>query len=168
MLQSYKYPLKGGEDVRREKNRYVFAPDRRRFRRPHRFLRALLILIPLLALTFTITNLAVSRRVKLEQIRLTVLNLPLELEEYSILHISDLHGARYGENQKAIKTSLGTTRYSCVVMTGDMLGEDGDVGPLLELIALMPSDTPKYLIPGDMDGLFIDSEAHGSLSPYDG
>ena len=152
--------------MRREKNRYVFASDPRRFRRPHRFFRAVLIIIPLLVLAFVITNLAVSRRVKLEEQRLTMLNLPLELEEYSILHISDLHGARYGEGQKAIKTALGTTRYSCVVMTGDMLGEDGDVEPLMELIALMPADTPKYLIPGDMDGLIVDTGAHGSLSPY--
>ena len=152
--------------MRREKNRYVFASDPRRFRRPHRFRNMVLLLIPLLALTFVITNLAVSRRIKVEEMRLTVLNLPVELEEYSILHISDLHGARYGEQQKAIRTALGNTRYSCVVMTGDMLGENGDVEPLLELLALMPADTPKYLIPGDMDGMFIDTGAHGSLSPY--
>ena len=126
----------------------------------------ILILIPLLVLTFVITNFTVSRRVRLEEVRLTILNLPPDLEEYSILHISDLHGARLGEKQKAIQTALGSTRYSCVVMTGDMLGEDSDVGPLLELIDLMPADTPKYLIPGDMDGTFIETNAHGSLSPY--
>ena len=151
--------------MRRDKNRYVFA-DPRRFRRPHRFLRTLLVLVLLLALTFTVTNFAVSHQVRLEEVRLTVLNLPVELEEYSILHISDLHGARYGEKQKAIAAALGNTRYSCVVMTGDMLGEDGDLEPLLELLALMPSDTPKYMIPGDMDGQITDSDAHGSLSPY--
>ena len=152
--------------MRREKNKYVFASDRRRFKQPHRVLRTILILIPLLVLTFVITNFTVSRRVRLEEVRLTILNLPPDLEEYSILHISDLHGARLGEKQKAIQTALGSTRYSCVVMTGDMLGEDSDVGPLLELIDLMPADTPKYLIPGDMDGTFIETNAHGSLSPY--
>ncbi len=152
--------------MRREKNKYVFASDRRRFRRPHRVLRTILILIPLLVLAFFVSNMAVSRRVRLEEVRLTILNLPPDLEEYSILHISDLHGARLGEEQKAIGTALGNTRYSCVVMTGDMLGEDGDVEPLLELISLMPADTPKYYVPGDMDGTFIQTEAHGSLSPY--
>ena len=152
--------------MRREKNRYVFAPDSKRFKRPHKVRNALLVLIPLLVLTFVITNIAVSRRVKLEEVKLTVLALPVELEEYSILHISDLHGERYGEKQKAIKTALGNIRYSCVVMTGDMLGEDGDIEPLMELLALMPADTPKYMIPGDMEGQFIDSSAHGSLSPY--
>ncbi len=151
--------------MRRDKNRYVFA-DPKRFKRTHRFRNTVLVLVPLLVLAFIVSNIAVSRSVKLEEVRLTVLNLPVDLEEYSILHISDLHGARYGEKQKAVKTALGSTRYSCVVMTGDMLGKDGDVEPLLELIGLMPEDTPKYMIPGDMDGSFIDSNAHGSLSPY--
>ncbi len=151
---------------RRNRNEYVFASDAGKFRRSHRIRNTILILIPLLVLTFVISNITVSRRVRLEEVRLTILNLPPDLEEYSILHISDLHGARLGEKQKAIKTALGKTRYSCVVMTGDMLGEDGDIGPLLELIDLFPEDTPKYLIPGDMDGTFIQTTAHGSLSPY--
>jgi hypothetical protein len=152
--------------LRKEKNKYVFAADAGRFKRSHRIRNTVLILIPLLILTFVISNITVSRRVRLEEVRLTILNLPPDLEEYSILHISDLHGERYGEKQKAIKNALGKTRYSCVVMTGDMLGEDGDVEPLLELIDLLPADTPKYLIPGDMDGTFIQTTAHGSLSPY--
>ena len=151
--------------MRREKNHYVFA-DPKRFGKSHRVRNTVLIVLLLLILAFFISNFVISNRVRVEDMRLTVLNLPVDLEEYSILHISDLHGARYGEEQKAIKTALGNTRYSCVIMTGDMLGEDGDVEPLLELIALMPSDTPKYLIPGDMDGAFVDTEAHGSLSPY--
>ena len=152
--------------MRREKNKYVFARDSRRFRRPHRFFRTLLLLIVLLVTTFFVSNFLVTKRIRIDEVRLTVLNLPVDLEEYSILHISDLHGARYGEKQKAIETALGSMRYSCVVMTGDMLGEGGDIDPLLELIDLMPDDTPKYLIPGDMDGALIDTDAHGSLSPY--
>ena len=38
--------------------------------------------------------------------------------------------------------------------------------PLLELIALMPPDTPKFLIPGDTDGPLVESKAHSSLSVY--
>ena len=156
----------GVKSVRREKNRYVFASDPRRFRKPHRIRNAILTFLPVLILIFAISNFIVSNRVRLEEIRVTMLNLPVDLEEYSILHISDLHGARFGEKQKGIRAALGNTRYSCVVMTGDMLGENGDVEPLLELIDLMPEDTPKYLIPGDMDGSFIETGAHGSLSPY--
>ena len=152
--------------MRREKNKYVFASDRRRFKRPHRVLRTVLIVIPLLVLAFFVSNIAVSRNVRIDEVRLTVLNLPVDLEEYSILHISDLHGARLGDKQQAIKAALGQLRYSCVVFTGDMLGEDGDIEPMMELLDLIPYDTPKYLVPGDTDGELIDTGAHGSLSPY--
>ena len=92
--------------MRREKNKYVFASDKGRFKRTHRIRNTILILIPLLVLTFFISNIAVSRRVRLEEVRLTILNLPVDLEEYSILHISDLHGARLGEKQRPDVTVL--------------------------------------------------------------
>ncbi len=152
--------------MRREKNQYIFASDSARLQRTHRFRNAVLIILPILIATVLITNVMVSRHVRLTEVRQTVLNLPADLEEYSILHISDLHGARYGEKQKAIETALGSIRYSCVVMTGDMLGEDHDVEPLLELIALLPEETPKYYIPGDEDGDYLDSRAHSSLSVF--
>ncbi len=124
-----------------------------------------MILTAVVLLGFTL-NLTVSRRVQMENLRITVLNLPADLEGFSILHLSDLHGEEYGERQKAVASALGETRYSCVVMTGDMLGGDGDIQPLLDLLELMPRETPKFYIPGDRDGPFTDAGAHGSLSVY--
>ena len=152
--------------MRRERNQYIFASELTKRNRSHRFRNAVLILLPILIVSLWVLNITVSRRVKLEEFKLTVLNLPDDLESFSILHLSDLHGARFGEEQKAVGTALGTTRYSCVVMTGDMLGENGDIQPLLELIALMPHDTPKFLIPGDTDGPAVETKAHSSLSVY--
>ena len=151
--------------MRRDSNRYIFSSEiTRRHQRSRRRRFSALVVLLLLAAAFFTANFLVSRQVVLQEMRITVLNLPPDLEEYSILHISDLHGARYGEKQKAIETALGRSRYSCVVMTGDMLGENQDVEPLLELIALMPAETPKYYIPGDMDGDPIVYSAHSSLS----
>jgi Predicted phosphohydrolases len=152
--------------VRRDRNQYIFASELNRRNRSHRLRSAILIFLPILILLLTVLNLTVSRGVRLEEVRLTILNLPEDLDGFSILHLSDLHGERFGEGQKAVKTALGNTRVSCVVMTGDMLGEDGDVQPLLELVALLPKETPKYLIPGDTDGSFIETGAHSSLSVY--
>jgi len=152
--------------VRREKNAYIFSSDRRRYRHGHAFRRGLLTLLLMVLAALIVGNFMVSRHVVLENRRLTVLNLPMDLESYSILHLSDLHGAEYGQRQKAIATALGDTRYSCVVMTGDMLGKDGDTGPLLDLLALMPAETPKFYLPGDMDGPITNPEAHGDLTIY--
>ena len=154
--------------MRREQNRYIFAPESKRRRRAgrHGFRNTLLIFLPILIAGLLVSNYIVTHRVVLEKVNLTVLNLPEDLEQYSILHLSDLHGAELGEHQKAIATALGSERYSCVIMTGDMLGEDQDTGPLMDLLALMPAKTPKYYIPGDTDGDYLDSWAHGSLSVY--
>ncbi len=152
--------------MRREKNQYIFASGVAGGQRSHRVRNTVLVILPILLIAVFVLNTAISRRVVLEDVRLTILNLPEGLEGFSILHLSDLHGARFGEKQKAIQTALGNTRYSCVVMTGDMLGPNGEVEPLLELIALMPADVPKYLIPGDSDGGVTETRAHSSLSVY--
>ena len=152
--------------LRREQNRYIFVPNGKYREHGHRFRNTILVLLPLLLVIFFGSNFIISHQVRLEKLPLTVLNLPQDLENYSILHISDLHGQEYGEHQKAIAAALGNTRYSCVVMTGDMLGDNHDTGPLLDLIALMPADTPKYYIPGDTDGSWLDTFAHGNLSVY--
>lgn len=151
---------------RRDRNQYIFAPAGRHRDRNHGFGKALAGVLTLLIAGLLITNFIVSNQVRLEKVNLTILNLPADLEQYSILHLSDLHGAELGEKQKAIRTALGNTRYSCVIMTGDMLGDNGDVQPVLDLIALMPEGTPKYYIPGDTDGPFLDDRAHGTLSIY--
>ena len=108
--------------MRRERNQYIFASELTKRNRSHRFRNAVLILLPILIVSLYVLNITVSRRVKLEELKLTVLNLPDDLENFSILHLSDLHGARFGDEQKAIETALGTTRYSCVVMTGARTG----------------------------------------------
>ena len=154
--------------MRHERNQYIFASELTKRNRSHHFRSAVLLLLPILIVSLWVLNITVSRRVQLEELKLTVLDLPDDLEGFSILHLSDLHGTRFGEKQKAVEAALGNTRYSCVVMTGDMLGEDGDVEPLLEMIALMPQDTPKFLIPGDTDGPAIDAQAHSTLSVYTG
>ena len=59
--------------MRKEKNKYVFAADAGRFKRSHRIRNTFLILIPLLILTFVISNITVSRRIRLEEMKLTIL-----------------------------------------------------------------------------------------------
>ncbi len=153
--------------MRREQNRYIFSSEitRRHRRARKRHLIVLLVLL-VLVVAFFLTNFLISRHVVQEKLDITILDLPVDLEQFSILHISDLHGARYGENQKAIMNAIGNPNsYSCVVMTGDMLGENHDVEPLLELVSQLPKDKPKFYIPGD-DGDYIDETAHNSFSIY--
>lgn len=129
---------------------YIFSSERPR----HRGRRALLWLMGILLLLLIMIgtmNFVFNHQVTLARQSVTVQNLPEDLESWSILHISDLNGQEIGEGQSAIRKAIELRRYSCVVMTGDMVGKKGDVQPLLDLIALLPSDVPKMLVPGDND-----------------
>ncbi len=155
--------------MRREQNRYIFSSEiTRRHQRTRKRRAAVLLVLVGLVVSFFLANFLISRHVVLQEVKITMLDLPNSLEKFSILHLSDLHGARYGEKQKAIENALSDTRYSCVVMTGDMLGENQDVEPLLELIDRLSPDIPIYYLPGDSDGDFIDDTAHSDLSVYTG
>ena len=55
---------------------------------------------------------------------------------------------------------------SCIVLSGDMVGESGDVDPLLQLLDMTPRDVSVYLIAGDSDPPPLNPAAHGSISPY--
>lgn len=150
---------------RRRKNQYIFAsePERGRGRQVLAWLGVALCLA---VVATVISNFTLNHQVTLTRQRITVQNLPGDLENWSILHISDLHGREIGEDQAAIKKALGTLNYSCVVFTGDMVGAKGNVEPFLQLLSLLPEDKPKILIPGDSDPPVIQTTAHDSLSVY--
>lgn len=150
---------------RRRKNQYIFAPEQPRGRGKS-FLLGMLTVLCLIVVGTLLMNFAINHQVVLERQRVTVQNLPGDLENWSILHISDLHGQEIGQGQSAIRQAIEGRSYSCVVFTGDMVGREGNVEPLLDLIALLPADTPKILIPGDSDPALMDPTAHASLSVY--
>ena len=60
--------------------------------------------------------------------RVTVPGLPASLENYRILHISDLHGLYFGAGQERLALALKNARYNAVCVTGDITGPDGDIG----------------------------------------
>lgn len=150
---------------RRRKNQYIFAGEKPRGR-GQSFLLAALAVLAVAALAVFLTNFTLNNQVNLNTVRITVQDLPDDLENWSILHISDLHGQEVGADQSAIRKALSGISYSSVVFTGDMLGADGDVQPLLDVVALLTPDKPKFLIPGDEDPPIYASSAQDNLSVY--
>lgn len=150
---------------KRRKNQYIFAGEQPRSP-GKRFALGVLSVLAVALLAVVITNFTLNNQVNLNRVSVTVQNLPDDLENWSILHISDLHGQEIGSSQSAIRKALSGVTYSSVVFTGDMLGPDGDVQPLLDVVALLNTDKPKFLIPGDEDPTVYVSAAHDSLSVY--
>lgn len=150
---------------RRRKNQYIFAGEVPRSRGKSFLITAGAVLL-VLVLTVLVTNFTTNNQVNLNRINVTVQNLPDDLENWSILHLSDLHGQEIGDRQSAIRKALSGVNYSSAVLTGDMLGPDGDVEPLLDVIALLAADKPIFLVPGDEDPGLYAASAHDSLSVY--
>lgn len=150
---------------RRRKNQYIFVGEKPKSKGKS-FLLGLAAVLAVVALAVFLTNFTLNNQVSLNSVRITVQNLPEDLENWSILHISDLHGQEIGSGQSAIRKALSGASYSSVVFTGDMLGKDGDVQPLLDVIALLNPDKPKLLIPGDEDPPIYATSAQDSLSVY--
>ena len=111
----------------------------------------LLLLLAVLIAMVTVLNTISNSRVALLRENVTVPGLPASLENFRILHISDLHGLYFGPRQEQLSAALASARYDIVCVTGDVTGKDGDPGAFLALIDLFKDKAPVYFIPGDED-----------------
>ena len=102
-----------------------------------------------------------NRFVRLTTRRVTVLNLPRQLERFRILHLSDLNAASLGAGQDNLKATLGKEAYQAVVMTGDMVGKSGKIGPMLDLARALSPTVPLLFITGDSDPNPLLDQPHG-------
>lgn len=89
--------------------------------------------------------------IRADEQQMSIVGLPSDLEGYRILHLSDLNGKRFGDNQSTLLREIGTLDYDAVFITGDMVGAGGDPEPFYELLEGLPSSKPVYFISGDSD-----------------
>ena len=148
----------------RRRQQYIFTEEPRRGK--GLLIGFIIVLAIALAGLFT-ANLAMVNTVAYTREYVTIPTLHTDLDNFTILHLSDLNGAELGDRQSAVKKAIGTrSGYGAVVLSGNMVGESGDVQPLLDLLAQLPLGTPVLLLPGDGDPALYATQAHGSLSPY--
>ncbi len=146
------------------RQQYIFSDEPRHGKAA--LIGFLIVLMILLAALFT-ANLAMTHTVSYTREYVTISNLPTDLDNFTILHLSDLNGAELGDKQSAVKKAIGSrSGYGAVVLSGNMVGESGNVQPVLDLLAQLPYGTPVLLLPGDGDPALYATTAHASLSPY--
>ncbi|NLG24495.1 MAG: metallophosphoesterase [Clostridiales bacterium] len=92
-----------------------------------------------------------NRNVDVERITLSVPGLGRELEGYTILHLSDLHGATFGAGQSMLRNTLDSLSYNMAILSGDMVGAGGDPQPLYDLLDGLRAGRPTYFVAGDSD-----------------
>lgn len=116
--------------MRRRRSHYVFT-DRPVSHPVRRFFVVLFVLLVSLVIVIGTVNYGFTHSLNYERLTITVPTLPADLENWTILHFSDLHGLRFGQNQSGVSSAIGTPNVSSCVFTGDMIGPDGDIGPML-------------------------------------
>lgn len=135
----------------------LFDADQRR----HPALGFLLLFLLLLLAAGFLFNRINNSRVRLEKQSVTVPVLPSSLENFRILHISDLHGLRFGTGQERLAAALQNVSYDIVCLTGDLTDDKGNADALIELLALF-SGKPVYFISGDEDPEPLSAVPHGN------
>ncbi len=142
---------------------YIFVEESHRGRS---FLIGLAVVLFLLTAVLFTRNFTINHTGTFTKEYVTFCFLPTALENWTFLLLSDLNGEEIGAGQSAIRTAIGTRSYSCVVLSGNMVGEKGDVQPMLDLVSILPAGVPVLLLPGDSDPPLYASTAHSSLSAY--
>ena len=144
-------------------NRYTTRVEEREVQREYRlFGRKItfwgftsIILVILVIIIFAMND----RSVSTDQSSVVVTGLPDDFEGYRILHISDLAGKTFGQDQSALSRIIGNLSYDMVLFTGDMVGESGNAEPFYSLIEILSKKKPIYFIAGDNDPAPLLSEA---------
>ncbi|NLZ88665.1 MAG: metallophosphoesterase [Clostridiales bacterium] len=149
----------------RRRGQQLFTPVKKR----HTGLWVSLALVFFVVAAIFLLNNALNARPALLSQRVSVPGIDKRLENFTILHISDLHGARFGREQENLARLIAREDYQAVCLTGDLVGKGGDMQPFLELVRLFQGKAPVYFIAGDDDPEPILTTPHGGIevkAPY--
>ncbi len=152
----------------RRQNNYIFAPESKRRKGPGCSVLFLAVLLAALILSM-LSNEAMNRKLELVTAKIPVMSLDKTFENFTVLHISDLHAAAVGQDLEAWRTLLYGKRYSAVVLSGDMVGKSGEFAPLVSLLEALQkinADAPIYVVAGDEDPPPLVSAYRGTPEVY--
>ena len=154
----------GAIGMGRRRGDYIFAPEKQKTGRLGCLFTGLGLLAAMV-LAALLLNFAANGHVALEEERVSVMGLDKTFEGFTVLHLSDLHAAPLGSDMELWRTLLHTKNFDAVVMTGDMVGKDGNYEPMLTLIhtlKLLKPDVPIYFVAGDDDPSPVESAPRGT------
>ncbi len=151
----------------RKKNNYIFIEEKKKRHAPGCLILFLALIFAVIALSI-LSNSLLNQRVKLNTEKVRIMGMDSGYENFTILHISDLHGSAIGFRTEQWKSLLFGKGFTAVVMTGDMVGASGDFAPMVTLIKTLreiKEGVPIYFIAGDEDPAPVLSTLHGSPEP---
>jgi predicted MPP superfamily phosphohydrolase len=118
-----------------------------------------------------------NMRVVVKKESLAVPSLPSQMEGYTVLHLSDMHGQYFGSDHSTIKNALSGKRYNMVLVTGDLINSGCDMDSpqkrsVIDLFQFFADEgKPVYYVLGNHDearvryedGIAAESEFYQAL-----
>ena len=93
---------------------------------------------------------------------------PEAFDGFKILQLSDLHSARFGDNNNALLRRIDAAKPDIIVMTGDMLNSQRDRGEvILDLVSRLTGAYPVYYISGNHEQIAAFLARQEGLDWYD-
>lgn len=75
--------------------------------------------------------------------------LPAEFDGFRIVHISDLHGSLFGENNSRLADFIKRQNGDIIAMTGDFAGKSTELEAVDGLLEELGQETPVYFVGGN-------------------
>ena len=127
------------------------------------------LVVPLLLVLLLVCAVVYDNsRIVVEEVRFSMPTLPKDMEGTAILHISDIRDRQFGEEGETLARALEDYDYDLVVMTGDVLGTDGDTTGFYQALDYFAAQgKPVYFITGDNDPPATCTRQDGSFGPAD-
>lgn len=107
-------------------------------------------------------------RVVVSEYTLSSSRLPENFDGFRIVQLSDVHGARFGEDNRILLEKVRDAMPNIVAITGDLIDEDTDMAVVDGLLGGLVKIAPVYFVSGnhewgdgDFDALRVLLEKHG-------
>ncbi|NMH75312.1 hypothetical protein HF078_19720 [Bacillus sp. RO2] len=111
--------------------------------------KAILVLTVILIVYVIVDN----NRIEIISQEVEIDNLSKNLEDFTILQVTDLHEKQFGRNQKRLIKKINSLDYDVIVFTGDMLDDEESVNyaPFFNLIEGINNMEYAFFVPGNTD-----------------
>ena len=131
------------------KNRFKMIPDKKK---SHKWIIAPVVFVLLFVLiVYTLYD---NGRIVVDYVTVTHSQVPVSFDGYKILQISDIHGRKFGVENKNLVEVINSLEYDMILLTGDYMSspESGDYWDIIDLLDdLDKKDIPVLYILGESD-----------------
>ncbi len=132
-----------------EKNRFKMVPDKKK---SYKWLTIPVSFVLLLALiVYTLYD---NGRIVVDSVTVAHSQVPASFDGFRILQISDLHGKKFGTENKNLVSLIDSLEYDMILLTGDYAKspDSGDYWDIIDLLTdIKRKDVPIFYILGESD-----------------